>query len=269
MAEGEIDGIMALEKKSILITGGGRGLGRSIAVAAARKGALVTILSRTVTELKAVEDRIHGEGGDCHAIVADVSDHHAVHHAVNQTIKHYGSIDILVNNAAVIGPVRFVEDTGENEWEKTLQVNLNGAYFCCREVVPRLIEKGGGKIISISSGLGQMHFPRFCAYSVSKAGIIQLTRSLSSELKDKNIQVNAIDPGVMDTAMQEEIRSLGPSLLGEDVYQNFLAYKNQGHLRDPREVAQLAVYLASPKSDHLSGYYGGIDDYVKLGYNPL
>lgn len=259
---------MQLEKRSILITGGGRGLGRSIAVAAAREGASVTILSRTVEELKTVEDQINNEGGDCYSIVADVSDPHAVHHAVEQIIQHYNTIDILVNNAAVIGPVRFMEDTDIDGWEKTLRINLSGAFFFCREVVPMMLEKGGGKIISVSSGLGRMHFSRFCAYSVSKAGIIQLTRSLSSELKDGNIQVNAVDPGVMDTAMQDQIRALGPSVLGEGVYQDFLAYKEQRHLRDPEEVAHLVVYLASEKSDHLSGHYGGISDYAALGYKP-
>ena len=260
--------MMKLEDKSILITGGGRGLGRSIAVAAAREGASVTILSRTVEELKAVEDQIHNEGGDCYSIVADVSDPHAVHHAVEQAIQHYKTIDVLVNNAAVIGPVRFMEDTDIDAWEKTLGINLNGAFFFCREVAPIMLDKGGGKIISVSSGLGQMHFPRFSAYSVSKAGIIQLTRSLSSELKDGNIQVNAVDPGVMDTAMQDEIRAQGPSALGEGVYQNFLAYKEQGNLRDPEEIAHLVVYLASEKSNHLSGHYGGIGDYAELGYKP-
>ncbi len=260
--------MMKLKNKSILITGGGRGLGRSIAMAAAREGASVTILSRTGEELKSVEDRIHDEGGDCYSIVADVSDPHAVRHAVNRTVEHYKTIDVLVNNAAVIGPVRFMEDTDTDAWEKTLGINLNGAFFFCREVAPIMLNKGSGKIISIASGLGQMHFPRFSAYSVSKAGIIQLTRSLSSEFKDENIQVNAVDPGVMDTAMQEEIRALGPSVLGERVYQNFLAYKEQDHLRDPGEVAHLVVYLASQKSDHLTGHYGGIGDYAELGYNP-
>ena len=260
--------MIKLENKSILITGGGRGLGRSIAVAAAREGASVTILSRTVEELKQVEDRIHNEGGTCYSIVADVSDPRAVHHAVEQAIQQYKTIDVLVNNAAVIGPVRFMEDTDNGAWEKTMGINLNGAFFFCREVVPIMLNKGGGKIISIFSGLGRMHFPRFCAYSVSKAGIIQLTRSLSSELKDGNIQVNAVDPGVMDTTMQDEIRALGPSVLGEEVYRNFSAYKEQGHLRDPREVAHLVVYLASQKSDHLSGHFGGISDYAQLGYKP-
>jgi fengycin family lipopeptide synthetase B len=257
---------MKLENKSILITGGGRGLGRSIALAAARGGASVTILSRTVGELKAVEDQIHDEGGHCHSIVADVSDPQQVHHAVNQTVAHYKTIDVLVNNAAVIGPVRFLEDTDTDAWEKTLGINLNGAFYFCREVVPAMLDKGGGKIINISSGLGRMHFPRFSAYSVSKAGIIQLTRSLSSELKDGNIQVNAVDPGVMDTTMHEEIRAQGPSVLGEGVYQNFLAYKEQGNLKDPDKIARLVVYLASEKSGHLSGHYGGISDYAQLGY---
>ena len=113
-----------------------------------------------------------------------------------------------------------------------------------------------------------MPFPRFCAYGVSKAGIIQLTRSLSEELKEKNIQVNAIDPGVMDTGMQDEIRKLSPSVLGDALHRNFHVYKETGSLKDPAEVANLAVFLASSSSDRLSGYTGTLKDYVRLGWKP-
>ena len=104
----------------------------------------------------------------------------------------FGGIDILVNNAAVIGPARFVEDTDPGAWEKTIAINLHGAFYCAHAMVPIMRRQGKGKIISITSGLGQMPYSRFCAYSVSKAGVIQLTRSLSEEFKDMNIQVNAI-----------------------------------------------------------------------------
>jgi 3-oxoacyl-[acyl-carrier protein] reductase len=183
-----------------------------------------------------------------------------------QTLERFSGVDVLVNNAAVIGPSRFLEDADFEAWEKTIDINLNGAFFCARAVVPAMARQGGGKIISISSGLGQMPFPRFCAYSVSKAGIIQLTRSLSEELKGMNIQVNAIDPGVMDTSMQEQIRALGPSVLGRSIHEHFVEYKETGHLKDPAEVAALAVFLASDEADHLNGYNGTLSDYAALGW---
>jgi NAD(P)-dependent dehydrogenase (short-subunit alcohol dehydrogenase family) len=257
---------MRLENRSVIVTGAGRGLGRAISLDMAREGARLTMLSRTLKELDRVADQIKSEGGACQTVEADVSDPGAVQKAVNACLDRFKGIDVLVNNAGVIGPSRFLEDADAATWDRTLGINLSGAFYFAKEVVPVMIEKGKGKIINISSGLGQMAFPRFCAYGVSKAGIIQLTRSLAEELKGFHIRVNAIDPGVMDTPMQERIREMGPSVLGEEIYDHFMAYKEHGHLKDPHKVASLAVYLASTESDHLSGNYGTLTDYAKLGY---
>jgi 3-oxoacyl-[acyl-carrier protein] reductase len=233
---------MKLQGKSAIITGAGRGLGRA--------------------------DQIERWGGVSHIFHGDVSREDDVSRMVDETIKLYSTIDILVNNAAIIGPARFLEDTDFGTWNETISVNLNGPFYCARSVIPAMIGKGSGKVINISSGLGQMPFPRFCAYGVSKAGIIQLTRSLAEELKEQNIQVNAIDPGVMDTGMQDEIRKLSPSVLGDALHKNFHEYKESGSLKDPAEVATLAVFLASSSSDLLSGCTGTLKDYVRLGWEP-
>jgi NAD(P)-dependent dehydrogenase (short-subunit alcohol dehydrogenase family) len=257
---------MRLENRSIIVTGAGRGLGRAISLNMAREGARLTLLSRTLKELEQVADQIKSEGGICQTVETDVSDPGAVREAVKVCLDRFKTIDVLVNNAGVIGPVRFLEDADVGTWNRTLGINLGGAFYFAKEVVPVMVEKGKGKIINISSGLGQMAFPRFCGYSVSKAGIIQLTRSLAEELKGFHIQVNAIDPGVMDTPMQKQIRDLGPSVLGASVYDDFMAYKEQGHLKDPGEVALLAIFLASAESNHLSGNHGTLGDYADLGY---
>jgi NAD(P)-dependent dehydrogenase (short-subunit alcohol dehydrogenase family) len=257
---------MKLKGKMAVITGGGRGLGRAVALAMCREGARVTIMSRSLDELELTARKITEQGGKCLVFQGDVSDPNSVAGMVKQTMERFSRVDILVNNAAIIGPTRFLEDADLEAWKKAIDINLNGAFFCARAIVPFMARHGGGKIISISSGLGRMSFPRFCAYSVSKAGIIQLTRSLSKELKELNIQVNAIDPGVMDTGMQEQIRSLGPSVLGKSIYDHFVEYKEKGHLRDPGEVASLAVFLASDESNHLSGLNGTLSDYADLGW---
>jgi NAD(P)-dependent dehydrogenase (short-subunit alcohol dehydrogenase family) len=185
---------------------------------------------------------------------------------IERTAERFSSLDVLVNNAAVIGPPRFMEDADMSAWDRTMNINLNGAFYCSRKAIPIMRRQGGGKIVNIASGLGRMPFPRFCAYAVSKAGIIQLTRSLSEELKPFNIQVNAVDPGVMDTSMQEEIRRLGPFVLGETVYRNFVDYSESGGLKDPAGPASLVVFLASKAADHLSGEFGGIEDYRGMGF---
>lgn len=258
---------MKLHYKAAIITGAGRGLGRAIALAMAQEGARVTILSRTEPELTEVAASIRQLGGTCQIFPGDVSLESDVSRMVKATLESFGRVDILVNNAAVIGPVRFLEDADTTAWRQTLGVNLDGACFCARQLVPHMLEQGAGKIINIASGLGEMPFPRFCAYGVSKAGIIQLTRSLSQELKSGNIQVNAIDPGVMNTSMQEQIRALGPELLGQEVYDNFLYYWKSGGLRNPADVASLAVFLASSLSDAITGHYGGLQEYARLGWD--
>lgn len=257
---------MILKEKVAFISGGGRGLGRAIAMAMAREGARVVIMSRTAKELREVVSLIRESGGEGDFCEGDVSKPEDVSRGIDKALRGYGGLDILVNNAAVIGPARFLDDADEAAWHKTLNTNLYGAFLCCRAAGLVMRERGSGKIINISSGLGQMAFPRFCAYSVSKAGEIQMTRSLGEEWRPMNIQVNAIDPGLVDTGLQEGVRRLGPGVLGKELHDRFAEYKEKGLLKDPDRVAPLAVYLASSSSDHLSGHFGTLDYYRRLGW---
>jgi NAD(P)-dependent dehydrogenase (short-subunit alcohol dehydrogenase family) len=257
---------MILQGKVAFVTGGGRGLGKSIALAMAREGARVVIMSRTTEELREVVSRIRANGGEGDYCEGDVSALEDVSRCVAQTLRRYNGLDILVNNAGVIGPARFLEDADAAAWQKTINTNLYGTYLCCRAAGLIMKEHGSGKIINISSGLGQMAYPRFCAYSVSKAGEIQMTRSLAEEWRALNIQVNAIDPGVMDTGMQEGVRATGPGVLGQDLYKRFVEFKDKGLMKDPETVAPLAVYLASSSSNHLNGHFGTLDYYRRLGW---
>jgi NAD(P)-dependent dehydrogenase (short-subunit alcohol dehydrogenase family) len=258
---------MSLEGKVAIVTGAGRGLGRAIALAYAREGAAVTLMSRTREEIERVTGETKELGGKSLVFVGDVSKEQDVAEMVTRTLEQFFKVDILVNNAAVIGPARFL-DADFRSWRETIDINLNSAFLCSRNVAPIMAQRGGGKIVSISSGLGRMGFPRFCAYAVSKAGIIQMTRSLSEELAPHNIQVNAIDPGVMDTTMQERIRAMGVDELGEEIHHRFVSFWKEGYLKAPEQVAPLAVFLASPKSDHITGRFGGLEEYTRLGWRP-
>ncbi len=257
---------MLLNGKVAFVTGAGRGLGRSIALAMAREGAQVVVMSRTAKELQEVVSRITAAGGEGHFCEGNVSKPEDVSRCIEQAVWKHGGLDLLVNNAAVIGPARFFEDTDEAAWQRTINTNLYGAFLCCRAAGLIMKKRGSGKVINVSSGLGQMAYPRFCAYAVSKAGEIQMTRSLAEEWRPMNIQVNAIDPGLMDTGFQEGVRSLGPGVLGKELHERFAEFKEKGLLKDPERVAPLAVYLASPSSDHLSGHFGTLDYYRHLGW---
>lgn len=260
---------MPVHGKTALVTGAGRGLGRAIAEEYARQGMNVVMMSLDLKELEKAADEIsRGTGAEVVHLAGDVSCFEDVRQTVQNALARFGSIDVLVNNAGIIGPPRFLEDTDPDAWNRTLGVNLTGFYLCARAVLPSMVERRQGKIINIISGLGEMPYPRFCAYAVSKAGAIQLTRSLASEMQPWNIQVNAIDPGVMDTSMQTQIRQIGPGILGEDVHRNFVAYKEQSLLKDPRDVARLAVFLASDDSSHITGEIGTLRHFRQLGWRP-
>ena len=259
---------MKLKGKVAIITGGGRGLGRAIAFAMAKEGARIVVMSRSKEEIEEVAHKVRDFGGEELSVPGDVSREADVLNMINETLNRFSTVDILVNNAAILGPAKFLSDTDFKAWRKTIDINLNGVFLCTWAVLPIMAEQRSGKIVNISSGLGQMPFPRFCAYAVSKAGVIQFTRSLAEELKGYNIQVNAIDPGVMDTAMQQEIRNLGVSALGKDLYRHFWEYKDKRVLKDPAEVAPLAVFLASTDADHLSGHFGTHDYYTHFGWRP-
>lgn len=255
---------MQLKDKVAVITGAGRGLGKDIALYFAEEGAKVAILSRTEADLKAVSDKIAEKKGKCMIFAGDISNPDDVARFFAQTRKVFGRVDILVNNAAIIGPPRFMEDAAPDAWMKTININLNGMYYCIRQVLPEMIERKSGKILCVTSGLGSRPFPNFCAYAVSKGGVNQLTRSLSEELKPFNIQVNAIDPGVMDTSMQDEIRSLGEEKLRTDIYSHFITLKKGGLLTPPAEIAEIAMFLSTPASDHITGEIVAMSDLERL-----
>ncbi|MGE5840019.1 MAG: SDR family NAD(P)-dependent oxidoreductase [Deltaproteobacteria bacterium] len=257
---------MILQGKVAFVTGGGRGLGRFIALAMAGEGARVVIMGRTAKDLREVVSMIRGAGGEGDLLEGDVSNSGEVTRGIEKTVRDHGGLDILVNNAAVMGPARFLEDADETAWQETLNTNLHGAYLCCRAAGLVMREQGSGKIINVSSGLGQMAYPRFCAYAVSKAGQIQMTRSLAEEWRPMNIRVNAIDPGLMDTGFQVGVRNLEPGVLGKELHERLWGFKEKGLLKDPGMVTPLAVYLASPASDHLSGHFGTLDYYRHLGW---
>jgi NAD(P)-dependent dehydrogenase (short-subunit alcohol dehydrogenase family) len=257
---------MLLKNKVALITGGGRGLGRATAVAMAQEGASVAILSRTGSELEETASLVEKAGGKALVLPADVADERAVRKAVSRTVSELGALHVLVNGAAVVGPAAPLHETDPDDWDYTLAVNLDGARQMCQEVIPHMIQAGGGRIINVTSGMADFAMPLFGSYSVSKAGLNHMTRIMAEELRSFDIQINGLDPGVMDTRMQEEIRGMGPDILGKALYDQFMSFKETGHLRPPGEVGMLAVFLASDHSVGITGEIGGAAEYKDYGY---
>ncbi|MEW6375768.1 MAG: SDR family oxidoreductase, partial [Thermodesulfobacteriota bacterium] len=188
---------MKLQDKVAIVTGGGRGLGRSIVLSFGREGAKVVLAARTKEEIDHVVEELRSLKKDALAVPTDISDEDQVNHMVKRTLETYGTIDILVNNAGTRGPIGPIHEISLSEWEKTLRVNLTAAFLCTKAVLPIFMEKKEGKIINVTTTTTPR--PNLTPYMVAKVGLIHFTKQLSRELKDYNIQVNAIHPGVMDT----------------------------------------------------------------------
>jgi len=230
-------------------------LGRSIALAFGKEGAKVVVAARTQEEIEHVAEELRSLRKDAIAIPTDVSGEDQVSQMVKKALEAYGTIDILVNNAGARGPIAPIHEIPLAEWEQTLRVNLTAAFLCTKAVIPVLIKKKEGKIINVATTMTPR--PNLTPYMVAKAGLIHLTKQLSRELKDYNIQVNAIHPGVMDTQMQEEIRKAGVKAIGTDMFERL---KEEGILHPPSEPAKLVLFLASRAADGITGEYLSFDD---------
>ncbi len=246
---------MKLQGKIAVITGAGRGLGRAVALVFAREGAKVVLAARTTEEIDHVAEELRALRKEALAVPTDVSDENQVKHMVESALETYGTIDILVNNAGVRGPIAPIGEISLAEWDQTLRVNLTSAFLCAKAILPTMLKKREGKIINVATTLTPR--PNLTPYMVAKAGLIHFTKQLSRELKDYNIQVNAIHPGVMDTRMQEEIRNAGAKAIGTDMFERL---KEEGILHPPSEPAKLVLFLASRNADGITGEYLSFDD---------
>ncbi|MBT1071193.1 SDR family NAD(P)-dependent oxidoreductase [Pelotalea chapellei] len=251
-----------LAGKVAVITGGGRGLGRAAALAFAVQGASVAVVSRTEGELVEVADLIGR--ARCLPLVGDVALEETARRVVAATVERFGGIHILMNNAAVVGPFRRLGDVSATEWDVALGINLKGAFLLAREAIPYL-KRVGGAIINVTSSLGSSVLSPFGMYCIGKAGLNQLTRMLALELEQDGIRVNGLDPGVIDTSMQEQIRAAGPQALGTHTWQRFVDFKQQGALDPATRAAALAVFLAAPPPS-VNGEIGNASHFASFGF---
>lgn len=238
-----------LDGRVALITGGGRGIGRQVALAYAAEGARLALSARTGSELEETAQLVSQKyGSEVITIMADVAVREQVDRAVAQTLEHYGAIDVMVNNAGNIGPVGRVWDNDPDDWARTIAVHLMGVFYGCHAVVPPMLEQGKGRIVNMS-GVGG---PNMSAYDAAKTGIVNLTENLALELAGAPITVNAISPGSIHTRMWEETRDLALSVGDMATYERGVQVTS-GQGASIERAAELAVFLGSDDCGALSG----------------
>jgi len=241
-----------LESRVAIVTGGGRGIGEAVALAFASHGARVVITSRTESELEEVACKIERIGATVMISQGDVSDPADVDRTVRLTVQRYGTVDLLVNAAAIHGPLGPSWEAEPEAWITALRVNLGGTFLYSRAVLPHMIAKRRGKIINFSGGGATSASPYMSAYGVSKAAVVRLTETIAEEVRSFNIQVNAIAPGMVDTRIHDDV--LGASMIVPETKEAVRKLKNGGIGGTPIELpAALALFLASSKADRLSG----------------
>jgi 3-oxoacyl-[acyl-carrier protein] reductase len=228
---------MQLKGKVAIVTGGGRGIGRSTALALAREGADVVVTARTDHQIRAVAGEIVALGQQALHVPCDVGDYEQCLAVANRTLRELGRIDILVANAGGGDDRRPVVETDPHKWTEIVASNLHGVYYFARSVVEPMQKVGGGKIIVVGSGMGHVPLPGNSAYAVAKAGAWMLTRCLAQEVWELGIDVNEVVPGPVLTDNTKEIFSMGAPV----------PYAASERVKGPEEVADLILHLATWK----------------------
>lgn len=227
-----------MKNKVVLITGASRGLGRALTIAFAKEGAKLAICARSEESLQMVKKEAEAFGVDVLAITADVSNARDVERFVATTESAFGQIDVLINNASILGPspMPMLLDYPEEDFAEVVKVNVNSTFLVTRRVIPGMLERNNGSIINVTSEAGNTGYAGWGAYGISKFAIEGLTETWADELSETNVRVNMVDPGEMNTEMHR------------------LAVPDCDYpLAEPEDVVDVFLYLASATSEEISG----------------
>lgn len=235
-----------LEGKVAVVTGSSRGIGRAVAVAIAEAGATVAIVGRNQKKCQETFEEIEKRNGKSLIVTVDLTNLQEIKRLFDTVMEKCGRVDILVNNAGVAITKKALKLT-EDEWDQVVDSNLKSVFFCSQAAAAIMEYSGGGKIINMSSIMGQVGDVAVVPYCASKGGVVQLTKALALEWVRHNIQVNAIGPGYIITDMNKE------EMKNEKAYQHVIDKIPAGRMGQVEDIAYMAVYLATPASDYITG----------------
>ena len=233
-----------LTDKVALVTGASRGIGKAIAIRLAHEGAKVVVTATTQQGAQATAQAIQEMGGQADARAVDISDEASVAAVVSEVLKTHGTIDILVNNAGITRDKLLVRMSAD-DWRSVIDVNLRGTFYCIKAVAKNMMRKRTGKIINITSVVGQIGNAGQANYSAAKAGLIGMTKSVAKELAGRNVQVNCVAPGYIQTDMTAD--------LPDGAKEKLLEAIPAGKMGDPEDVAGVVAFLASSDADYITG----------------
>lgn len=247
---------MELENKIAVITGGGRGIGRAIALAYAKEGANLVLASRSQEALEETRAMVEDLGRKALVVSTDIRREDSVRNLAEQALQYFGRVDILVNNSGIAGPTTPLWNINLEDWEDTFAVNVTGAYLCCRAFLPGMIEQRSGSIIIISSMTGKRPLYGRTPYAASKMALVGIARTLAWEVGEYGIRVNAISPGAVEGERIKQVVRNQAAVLGiseEEALRQFTSNSPLGRLVPPGDIAASAVFLASDKAASITG----------------
>lgn len=239
-----------LSDKVAIVTGASRGIGRAIALALASQGAKVVASARNAEALAQLAEEIKAKGGDALAVVGDVALEDDANNLVKQAVEAYGQVDVFINNAGITRDGLLLRMKND-DWDAVLDTNLKGAFLCTRAVAKVMSKQRSGRIINISSVVGEMGNAGQANYCASKAGLLGLTKSVARELARRNVTVNAITPGFITTEMTEDMTEKAQEAMTEQI--------PLGRPGSAEDVANAVIFLASDQSAYITGQVLGVN----------
>lgn len=243
-----------LEGKVTLVTGGAAGIGRASALRIAKEGSKVVVSDLDEKGGTETVKMIGDQGGLATFVPADVSDCEQVEGLIKTAVDEYGQINCAFNNAGIEGKMASTPECPEDNWDKTIAVNLKGTYLCMKYEIRHMLENGGGSIVNMSSVAGLVGFSELPAYSASKHGVLGLTKTAALEFAEKGVRINAVCPGVIQTKMIDRITG-GK----EENKEEFRGYEPMGRMGKPEEIASAVMWLLSDGSSFVTGESLAVD----------
>lgn len=247
---------MLLKEKVAVISGGGRGIGRAIALAYAREGARLALAARGIDGLEETRRAVADLGGEALVVPTDISEVESVAALAQQVCEHFGRVDILVNNSGIAGPTAPLWEITPDDWDATFAVNVRGTFLCCRAFLPMMVAQSSGSIIIIGSMTGKRPLLGRTPYSASKLALVGLARTLAWEAGPHGIRVNVISPGPVEGERIEMVIRKQAEVKGisiDEARQAFLRDSPLGRLVPAQDVADAAVFLAADQASSITG----------------